>query len=179
MHAHASGGAILVWTAMMSLMMAPTVAPWIAAYFRFGVAELGAPRRAAATALFAAGYLTMWAGFAIGAVAIGALVPHPHAYRGLALAGAGLFQLSPLKRACLTHCRNPLTFLLARWSNVARRGFYLGLAHGGYCLGCCWALMLTAVAVGAMNLWWMAALAAMTFLEQVSRWGARLRVPIA
>jgi predicted metal-binding membrane protein len=179
MHAHASpASAVLVWTAMMSVMMAPTVSPWVAAYFRLGVADLAAARRAAATGLFAAGYLTTWAGFGVAATLIAALVPQPERFRTLALVAAGLYQLSPLKRACLTHCRNPLTYLLTRSTDLARRGFYLGLAHGGYCLGCCWALMLTAVAIGTMNLWWMAALAGLTFLEQVSRWGERLRIPL-
>jgi predicted metal-binding membrane protein len=179
MHAHPSaGGAVLIWTAMMSVMMAPTVAPWIAAYFRFGVADLARLGRAAATTLFAAGYLTTWVGFSVAVVTIHTLVPHPERFRALALVGAGLFQLSPLKQACLKHCRNPLTFLLTRRTSLVRRGYYLGLVHGSYCLGCCWALMLTAVAVGMMNVWWMAALAAITFLEQVSRWGERLRIPL-
>jgi predicted metal-binding membrane protein len=93
------------------------------------------------------------------------------------LAGAGGFQFTALTQACLTHCRNPFSFLLMRWKDGPRSALQLGLAHGAYCLGCCWALMLTSLAVGFTSLWWMAALAALSFGEQVAPWGARLRLP--
>ena len=89
------------------------------------------------------------------------------------LIAAGLFQFAPARRACLTHCRNPLTHLLARWRGGVS-GFRIGLAHGAHCVGCCWALMATAFAVGVMNLWWMAALAAIAAIEQTAPHGDRV-----
>jgi predicted metal-binding membrane protein len=94
------------------------------------------------------------------------------------LIGAGLFQFTLLKRACLTHCRNPLSFLLARWNNGPIGGYRLGLSHGWFCVGCCWALMATTLVVGMSNLWWMLAVTAAVFVEQVVPRGHLLRVPL-
>ena len=91
---------------------------------------------------------------------------------------AGLYQFAPLKRACLTHCRSPIGFFLTRWRNGPAAGFRIGLEHGIHCLGCCWALMATALAVGVMNLWWMAALAAIALVEQVAPHGDTFRRPL-
>lgn len=93
----------------------------------------------------------------------------------LILFTAGAFQFAPLKRACLMHCRNPLTYFLARWRDGSSGGFRMGFHHGLFCVACCWALMATTLAVGVMSLWWMAALALVTFAEQVSPWGDRVR----
>ena len=73
------------------------------------------------------------------------------------------------------HCRNPLTYFLTRWRDGASGGFRMGFHHGLFCVACCWALMATTLAVGVMSLWWMAALAVVTFAEQVSPWGDRVR----
>jgi predicted metal-binding membrane protein len=181
-HAHATAGGFiatsLVWTAMMAVMMTPTVWPWIGAYHRFAMMQGNGLARASATAAFASGYVVAWAMFSLVIALAHLVVTVPVAYGGALLVAAGVFQLSPLKHACLSHCRNPLSFLLARWKDGPRSAFQLGVMHGGYCVGCCWALMLTACAAGLMSLWWMAALAGITFVEQVSPWGARLRVPI-
>jgi predicted metal-binding membrane protein len=180
-HAHGAPSIValaIAWTGMMAIMMAPTAAPWVRAFHRFSPAPRPVAARVGGTVLFGAGYLVVWAAFGI-AVAIGQTVVHVPASAGpFLLVGAGLFQLSPLKQACLSHCRNPFSFLLARWKDGPASALHLGLAHGVYCLGCCWALMLTALAAGLMNLWWMAILTVVTFVEQVSPWGARLRVPI-
>src|SRR5919109_811349 len=168
----------LSWTAMMSVMMAPTVAPWVLAYHRFAPYQQDRRQRAWSTAIFALGYFVAWILFGAAIGLVRAVTPAPAGYGGLVLLAAGLFQLSPLKQACLSHCRNPLGFLLARWRSEPVSALRLGLSHGGYCLGCCWALMLTMFAVGAVSLWWMAALTVVTFAEQVLPWGARLRVPI-
>lgn len=166
------------WTLMMSVMMMPTVAPWIGAFHRFGVARNARSARLVATALFAAGYFVIWAAFG-GAVAVAQTWLTPQATVGSwLLAGAGVFQLTPLKQACLTHCRNPFSFFLTRWNDGPLSGFRLGASHGAYCVGCCWALMLASFAVGLTSLAWMAALAATTFAEQTLPFGARLRVPI-
>jgi predicted metal-binding membrane protein len=167
-------------TAMMAVMMAPTVWPWIGAYHRFASVQEIERRSAAswATTAFAGGYIAAWALFSVVVAVVHAIVRVPAAYGGALLIFAGVFQLSPFKQACLSHCRNPLSFLLARWQDGPTPAFQLGLLHGGYCVGCCWALMLTASAAGLMSLWWMAALTLITFVEQVMPWGARTRVPV-
>ena len=91
---------------------------------------------------------------------------------------AGLYQFAPIKRACLTHCRTPLRYFLSRWHDGPAGGFRLGVNHGLFCVGCCWALMATSFAVGIMTVWWMAALAAIAVMEQVVPHGHRLRVPL-
>jgi predicted metal-binding membrane protein len=187
--------AVLMWQAMMTAMMAPTVIPWLGAFHRFADRSQTLARRAVATGAFASGYLVVWLAYSVCAAAaqsalqeIGVLDPQggmsgqvsagSH-LRGAVLLAAGLFQLAPLKRACLTHCRNPLTYFIATWRGGAVGGFRMGLGHGAYCVGCCWALMATALALGAMNLWWMAALTSAVFVEQVVPRGQAIRVPLA
>jgi len=165
-----------MWLAMMAVMMSPTAWPWVRAFQRFG----GSSSTAMATVLFAIGYLVTWSGYAIAAAALQRLL------HGVAITAAGAFifavagvyQFVPLKRACLAHCRNPLTYFLARWRNGPASGLQMGINHGLYCVGCCWALMATALAVGAMNVWWMAVLAATSFAEQVAPHGEALRRPL-
>lgn len=166
------------WTAMMSVMMAPTVAPWVAAVHRFGFAREESRRRVQRTVLFGAGYVAVWSLFGLVVALAQHLIAFPSTWNGPILVGAGLFQFTAMKRACLMHCRNPFSFLLSRWKDGPLSSFRLGLSHGAYCLGCCWALMVTSLAVGFMNLWWMAALAVMTCVEQATPWGARIRAPI-
>jgi predicted metal-binding membrane protein len=88
---------------------------------------------------------------------------------------AGLYQFAPLKRACLTHCRTPLGYFLTRWRNGPMGAVRMGLHHGLFCVGCCWALMATAFAVGVMNAWWMAALSVLALVEQVAPRGQAVR----
>lgn len=163
---------------MMSVMMAPTVAPWVVAFHRFGLTASRDLRCFPATLSFVAGYLAIWALFglvvALAQTAVGSRVGSG----GVILVGAGVFQLSALKQSCLMHCRNPFSFLLARWKDGPLSAFHLGASHGAYCVGCCWALMITSLAIGFTSPWWMAALATITFVEQATRWGARLRVPV-
>jgi predicted metal-binding membrane protein len=81
---------------------------------------------------------------------------------------AGLYQFAPLKRACLTHCRTPLGYFLTRWIDGPSGAFRMGLHHGLFCVGCCWALMATAFAVGVMSAWWMIALGIAALVEQIA-----------
>ena len=90
---------------------------------------------------------------------------------GAVLIAAGLFQFTSLKWNCLKHCRSPLTYFLAHWKNGPIGGFRLGIGHGWYCLGCCWALMITAFVLGTMNLTWMAFLTVVTCVEQIATRG--------
>ena len=174
----------LMWFGMMAMMMAPTVWPWVRAFHRFGGSERGAD--VGGTARFASGYLLAWFAYAVGAALLqGALqeaglmatsgtfvVPWLGAIIFLA---AGLYQFAPLKRACLTHCRTPMGYFLTRWRNGPMGAFRMGLHHGLFCIGCCWALMATAFAVGMMNAWWMVALGVLALGEQIAPHGRMLR----
>jgi predicted metal-binding membrane protein len=90
------------------------------------------------------------------------------------LVAAGAFQLTPLKTACLSHCRSPLGFLMTNWRNGAAGAFAMGLRHGAYCVGCCWALMTVLFALGVMNLAWVAVLAGFVLFEKLSPVGLTL-----
>lgn len=165
-------GQALIWQTMMVVMMAPTAYPWLRA------ARVVAPAGSAMPAtVFGAGYFVAWLPFSLALAALQLDLargwPMPPVWQGGVLMAAGLYQFAPLKRACLRHCRNPLSYLLGHWEGGGDTAFRLGINHGLVCLGCCWALMATALAVGMMNLLWMAALALAVFAEQVlpaTRW---------
>jgi len=159
-----------MWFVMMSVMMVPTVWPWVSAFNRLG----------GNTVIFSSGYAGAWLIYSVAAASIQLLLPHhlPPSIAAAILFTAGAFQFVPFKRACLMHCRNPLTYFLARWRDGASGGFRMGFHHGLFCVACCWALMATTLAVGVMSLWWMTALAVITFAEQVSPWGNRVRIAI-
>jgi predicted metal-binding membrane protein len=91
---------------------------------------------------------------------------------GMLLLAAGIFQVTPLKQACLSHCRSPLGFLMSEWRNGFWGAFVMGLKHGAFCTGCCWALMLLMFVFGVMNLAWMALLTVLILVEKLagSRW---------
>jgi predicted metal-binding membrane protein len=192
-HAHASAAPSLIalvvmWFGMMAVMMAPTVWPWVRAFDRLGHAGRSPMTRAAATASFSGGYLTAWLGYAAAAAGVQTLLLGASGLDstrgGATVAGgailviAGLFQFSSFKHGCLMHCRNPIAFFLARWRDGAAGGFRMGFGHGVFCVGCCWALMATALATGMTNLWWMAGLTVVAFVEQVAPRGHLLRVPL-
>jgi len=190
--AAASGAAgfwplVAMWFGMMTAMMAPTVWPWVRSFHRLSGGASGSSARA--TAGFVAGYLIAWLGYSIAAASLqlvlqrAGMVDHPagSVTSGLGAAVflfAGLYQFAPIKRACLTHCRTPLGYFLSRWHDGPAGGFRLGINHGLFCVGCCWALMATSFAVGVMNVGWMVALAALAVLEQVAPQGHRVRVPL-
>ncbi|MCC7127100.1 MAG: DUF2182 domain-containing protein [Acidobacteria bacterium] len=173
--------ATLMWLAMVVAMMTPTVLPWVRTYARL-VAPADAPSSAARyTVPFVSGYAAVWtmfsvvmAGLQIALASSGWLSGDHLGTRigGAVLIGAGVFQFLPIKQACLSHCRNPLSYFLARWKDGPIGGFRLGLAHGGYCLGCCWALMVTGFTMGVMNLAWMAVVTLIVVGEQVLPFGA-------
>jgi predicted metal-binding membrane protein len=186
----AAAFAILVatWMGMMTGMMAPVAWPWVVALRGILLPDAGALARLGATLSFASGYLTAWLVYAIAAAGLQLMLEVAGVldqYSGMPgtggaaiLIGAGVFQLTPLKRACLAHCRNPLSFLLTRWRTGPPSGYRVGIAHGVYCVSCCWALMGTMLAVGMTNLVWMAALTAAVVVEQAVPRGDRIRVPM-
>jgi predicted metal-binding membrane protein len=152
-----------VWQLMMTVMMAPTALPWLRAARQFSPAET-----VWAGTQFASGYFLSWlpfsAALAVAQLALAATLSP--ATRALILLGAGVYQFLPIKSACLRHCRNPVTQFLGQWDNGPRSLVRMGLDHGLICLGCCWALMATALALGMMNYAWMLTLALVTFAEQ-------------
>jgi len=154
-------GFVAAWTVMMLAMMLPSAMPLILLYQR------GATRRA--TAALAFGYIAVWASVGIAAWALDAAamnIPVP-----AVLLAAGIYQLTPLKHACLRRCRTPADFLVEHWRANA---FVLGADHGRYCLGCCWALMAVLVVAGMMGIIWVMAIAAIVALEKLSSRGAGL-----
>ena len=166
---------VAIWTLMMAAMMLPSVAPTAALY-----ARTVQSRRTVRLAGMVAGYLAVWAVAGLPAYGLawmtGSLTgQHPSVAHVLAIvtfAVVGAYQLSPLKDRCLAHCRSPLALLLHYGSYRGRsRDLRVGVHHGGYCLGCCWGLMVILIAVGVMNLVAMVGLAALVLVEKTWRWG--------
>src|SRR6266478_1332200 len=131
------------------------------------------------TAIFVAGYLAVWTGFsAIAAVAQCALhatallspamVSTSPLLGGILLVAAGVFQWTPMKSACLTNCRSPLSFLTTDWREGKGGAFSMGLKHGAHCTGCCWFLMALLFVAGVMNMWWVAIIAILVLLEKAA-----------
>ncbi|MDE2763057.1 MAG: DUF2182 domain-containing protein [Gemmatimonadota bacterium] len=182
--------ALAMWLAMTGVMMAPILLPWLRALRR-----LAPPREAAAgrrrtvlVTYFAAGYAAAWAAFSAAAaglqVSLAALeIPVPFgldapAFTASALMLAGGFQFTPFKAACLSRCRSPAGYLLARWRGGASGHLRMGLGHGLDCVGCCWALMALALVVGMAGLVWMGLLMAVMVGETTLPRGSRITRPI-
>ena len=178
-------GAILaMWLVMMIAMMLPSAAPML---LLFAGTQRGraASGRSGTLVAFAAGYLLVWGGFSVAAAALQALLQQrmmlssdlamTSAWLGAAvLALAGVYQLTPLKNACLRRCQSPLGFLLGRWRDGVRGALVMGVRHGAFCLGCCGALMALLFVGGVMNLAWVAALAVFVLAEKAVARGAWL-----
>lgn len=176
------GHALLVlamWAVMMAAMMLPSAAPMILLHATLArrQGERGAP--AAASGAVATGYLAAWAAFSLAATVLqyaleqaALLSPMMQAtsrvFAGAALVAAGLYQWTPLKQACLRHCRSPLDFVMSHWRPGARGAFLMGLRHGTVCIGCCWMLMLLLFVGGVMNLAWIAGIAAYVLVEKLA-----------
>lgn len=173
-------GFLGLWTAMMTAMMLPSVAPVAALYLRSIRTQAVGARVGLRGSGFVAGYLVAWTAVGLAAYALtglaGSLVEQaprvaPWVAAGLLLA-AGLYQLTPLKERCLAHCRSPISLLMHVGAYRGRlRDLHAGLYHGAYCVGCCWGLMVVLIAVGLMNLVAMVALAVVILLEKTWRHG--------
>lgn len=166
-----------MWAVMMLAMMLPTVTP-SASVFSHLATRRDPLRGGSATALYIAAYATPWIAFAAPAALLQwalthALLLDPMARSTSALLsaaillGAGLYQFTPLKTACLSKCRSPLAFFMAKWRDGPAGALVLGLSHGSYCVACCWALMTVMFVVGAMNLAWMGLLTVLVLGEKV------------
>jgi predicted metal-binding membrane protein len=170
-----------MWAVMMVAMMAPTATPTIRVFARAPV-ENRAPFTVPA---FGLGYLTVWLLFSVAAAALQVIlhqarlltpdmsIPNRHLATAILL-GAGLFQFTPFKHGCLTHCRSPLEFFLTHWKSGRSGAFQMGLRHGVSCVSCCWAVMTVLFVVGVMNLWWVGLLAVFILIERIAPHGDRL-----
>jgi predicted metal-binding membrane protein len=174
-----------MWSVMMAGMMLPSAAPMISAYAATVRSERA--QLHGSTPFFLAGYLVAWSGFA--ALATGAQwalhdaalvnamgVSTSRWLGGLLLVGAGAYQFTGVKDACLSKCRTPLGFLLTSWRSGPGGALMMGVHHGTLCIGCCWALMTLLFVLGVMNLWWIALVAAVVLLEKLVPSDALTRV---
>jgi predicted metal-binding membrane protein len=173
---------------MMAAMMLPSAIPMVALYHRVNGVMAGHPhRRMSPTAVFVTPYVLVWLLSGLPVYVASALVSvsvaagahdwmvwlEPYAVAAV-LAGAGVYQLSAAKRACLRACRTPLDLLARRWRPGLAGAARVGLVHAAYCLGCCWALMVVLVAAGAMGLTWVVLIAGLVLAEKLLRPGERV-----
>lgn len=180
----------LMWTVMMVAMMLPSVSPLLLLYN-------GVARRTAAPGyspsyvyLVGLGYLLIWTVFSAAATTLQRVLTSEFIMNPMMEAAsrrtsatlliiAGIYQAMPMKRACLKNCRAPLSFLTEQARPGAAGAFRLGLWHGLYCVGCCWALMLLLLAGGVMNLWVIIALAVFVAVEKIAPFGEQTRAVAA
>ena len=182
-----------MWWVMMIAMMLPSAAPVILLHAMVDRKSKTSPKTSQGstpwrTAAFTAGYLAVWAFFSATAAGLqwafegaGLLSPMmmnstSALFAAAILLFAGLYQLTPIKQACLKHCRGPMQFLSRHWRPGAGGAFSMGVHHGAYCLGCCWGLMAILFFGGIMNLYWIIGLAVIVLLEKLMPVGLRLSV---
>jgi len=176
----------VAWAVMMAAMMFPAAAPMLLLFHAVASKRKTSGGAFVPTWVFAAGYLLVWT--AVGAVtwaliqiaseraaALGDVERARWAplALGAVLIVAGLYQLTPLKQVCLDHCRSPFAFVMQHWREGYGGALRMGIVHGAYCLGCCWALFAVLVATGVMSLAWMLLLTLIVFMEKVLPAGRR------
>jgi predicted metal-binding membrane protein len=168
-----------MWCAMALAMMLPTVAPMILTYSEIAETATAKGEPAASPLILAGGYIAIWLGasamlavFQLVLARLSLLDPAMRSasplFSGATFIAAGAYQFSALKHACVTQCQHPFRFFFANWTADPAGVFRLGLRQGGYCIGCCWAMMLLMFAVGVMNVVWMAALGAIMTVEKLN-----------
>jgi predicted metal-binding membrane protein len=177
---------VVLWVVMMAAMMLPSAWPAVAMY---GLVIRRRPatgrRGAGASTLFVSGYLAAWAGFGVvafgllalaRAVGLDTLSPDELARYGVApvALAAAVYQVVPFKDVCLKHCRGPLSFFMQHWRDGYVGALRMGVTHGGYCVGCCWLLMVLLLALGVMSITWMVVLSIAIAVEKLAplRWAA-------
>ena len=180
---------VTVWTIMMVAMMLPAAAPMI---LIFAAAQARRDRHVAVpTWIFVAGYILVWAAAGLGAYVLDQaftelLKSHGSIDRvtwaplalGITLILAGLYQFTPLKHVCLRQCRSPWGFVAQYWREGRTGAVNMGVRHGLYCLGCCWALFAVLTAVGMMSIAWMLSLTLVVFAEKVFPYGVRISAAV-
>jgi predicted metal-binding membrane protein len=171
---------VVTWVVMMAAMMFPSIAPMVLTYARIRRTNRmrGGPVVVAATVVFVAGYLVSWTVAGLGSYGVLAAarasdLSWEHGGRYIAggvIVAAGLYQFTPLKQACLRKCRDPFMFLLTSWRSGRLGALRMGVKHGIWCVGCCWALMAALFALGVMSIGWMAFIAALIAIEKLLPW---------
>ena len=167
-----------MWSAMTLAMMLPSASPMILTYAEIAETAARKSERIVSPLVIAAGYASVWLVFSLLATVIQIVLTRAALLNtgitsasgilaGAIFIGAGAYQFSALKHACLTHCQNPFPFFFTNWATTPGGVFRLGVKQGLYCLGCCWAMMMVMFAVGAMNVAWMAGLAAVMTIEKL------------
>ena len=169
----------LMWSVMMVAMMLPSAAPMLSTYARIASAREGS--RAYHVWMFAGGYFVVWTAFSLAATALQYALQNVAIVSdemrtgpvagGIILAVAGIYQLTPLKNACLKTCRSPIGFFMTSWRDGARGAFAMGIEHGTFCLGCCSMLMALLFVAGVMNLAWVAAISVLVLVEKAAPYG--------
>lgn len=169
----------VMWAVMMVAMMVPSASPMVLLFAK--VMRQRSERQApyVPVACFLGAYVLVWASFSVGATTAQwalheaallspMMVATSPVLGGLLLVAAGIFQWTPLKRACLVHCRSPLHFFMTDWRSGRAGAFIMGWKHGLYCTGCCWLLMALLFVAGVMNLLWVAAIAVFVLSERIA-----------
>jgi predicted metal-binding membrane protein len=178
MGAHGIAALAVMWSVMMAAMMLPSAAPMVLAYAK-------ATRSTALILIFLLGYVAIWSAYGLAAAGVQIALTHGDVLsadtaldsaklKGVLLFAAGAYQWTSAKQFCLQRCRSPLSFILIHWREGLAGAFVMGVRHGGYCVGCCWALMLLLFAGGAMNPWLIVTLAALVLAEKVLAKGVAL-----
>jgi predicted metal-binding membrane protein len=168
----------IMWSVMMFAMMTPSAAPMVLTYTKINRQRQAQLKPVPGTAIFYMGYLLVWTAFsAMATLAQGGL----HAATllspmmettspvlgGIILIAAGVFQFTPLKYACLSHCRTPLGYFMTEWREGKLGALVMGVRHGAFCVGCCWLIMALLFVAGVMNLFWIAVIAAYVLAEKL------------
>ena len=172
-----AGLMVVMWWVMMVAMMLPSASPMILLFACIQRSQQAKGAPFVPTGVFAAGYLVVWGGFSVVAAGtqwgleragfLSAMMSSTSGLLGgILLLAAGVYQLTPLKHACLRHCRSPLQFITHHWRNGTAGALRMGTAHGAFCLGCCWLLMGLLFVGGVMNLYWIVGLAVLVLLEK-------------
>ncbi len=175
----------VMWWVMMVAMMLPSAAPMILLHATVSRKSAGKAGASLATFVFAAGYLAAWGAFSIAAAALQWLLASARLLSpmmastslllgGILLVAAGAYQLTPLKDACLRHCRSPLGFIASHWRPGRGGALRMGVEHGAFCLGCCGVLMGLLFYGGVMNLAWIGGLTAYVLIEKLAPMGERI-----
>jgi predicted metal-binding membrane protein len=175
---------VTAWVVMMAAMMFPSILPMVSVY---QMVQRKRRRRGrhlpGGTALFISGYIACWTAFGLAAYGLFALLRSldiealgwreagPYVAGGV-LVGAAVYQLTPLKDACLTRCRGPLTFVMTSWRDGPAGAALMGVKHGAWCVGCCWGLMAALFALGVMSVGWMVFVAGLIAVEKLLPWKA-------
>ena len=174
-----------IWVTMMAAMMLPSAAPMVLLFHRVSTERAKRGQTAVPTWIFCLSYLAVWTLYGLTAYGLYRLIVHfdfgflewdsgGRYVAGVAIAAAGLYELTPLKSVCLRHCRTPLHFVMGHWREGRLGAVRMGVEHGAYCVGCCWGLMIVLFALGVMSLTWMAVVAVLILAQKLLPGGERL-----